>query len=94
MIFISIKKLPNSLVNKIFCDTKDHIALNYIFETQITLTYIYLSCTFTSSSTIVRKNVMLRFRENLSTFSKIKFPCDIISTAMFDLCTSGYQMCN
>ena len=41
MIFISIKKLPNSLVNKIFCDTKDHIALIYIFETQITDIYIF-----------------------------------------------------
>ena len=61
MIFICIKKWPNSLVNKFFCDTKDHIALIYIFETQITLTYIYLSYTFTSSSTIVRKHVMLRF---------------------------------
>ena len=94
MIFISIKKLPNSLVNKIFCDTKDHIALLYIFETQITLTYIYLSSKITSSSTMVRRYVMLRFKEILSTFSKKKFPSDIFSNAMFDLITSGYQMCN
>ena len=85
MIFISIKKLPNSLVNKIFCDTKDHIALMYIFETQITLTYIYLSSTFTSSSTMVCKHDILRFKEHLSTFSKEKLPIDIFPTAMFNL---------
>ena len=85
MIFISIKKLPNRLVNKIFSDTKDHIALMYIFETQITLTYIYLSSTFTSSSTMVRKHDMLRFKEHLSIFSKKKLPSDIFPTAMFNL---------
>ena len=69
MIFISIKELPNSLVNKIFCDTKDHIALMNIFETQITLTYIYLSSSFTSSWSMVRKHDMLWFREHLSVFS-------------------------
>ena len=85
MIFSSIKKLPNSLVNKIFCDTTDHIAVMNIFETQITLTYVYLSRAFTSSSTMVRKYHMLRFKDHLIIFSKTKLPSTIFPTVMLNL---------